>query len=103
MKKLAHKIERVGLIVNPDKAVCRSVVKTAARLIANAGRETLTDEPSARMANLKTGVVRDAAALARESDLLLVFGGDGTMLRVAREVAGVDTRFWASTLAVWDF
>jgi NAD+ kinase len=91
LKKLAHKIERVGLIVNPDKAMCRSVVKTAARLIANGGREALTDEPSARMANLKTGVVRDAAALARESDLLLVFGGDGTMLRVAREVAGVDT------------
>lgn len=91
MKKLAHKIERVGLIANPDKAVCRSVLETAARLVVDGGRLVLADEPSARMANLKTGVVSDAAALAREADLLLVFGGDGTMLRVAREVAGVDT------------
>ena len=30
-------------------------------------------------------------SLAREVDLLLVFGGDGTMLRVAREIAGSHT------------
>ena len=33
----------------------------------------------------------DTAALAREADLLLVFGGDGTMLHVAREIAGSTT------------
>jgi len=33
----------------------------------------------------------DAAALAREVDLLLVFGGDGTMLRAARDIAGSAT------------
>ena len=33
----------------------------------------------------------NAAALAREVDLLLVFGGDGTMLGVAREIAGSST------------
>ncbi len=33
----------------------------------------------------------DAAGLAREVDLLLVFGGDGTMLRAAREIAGSRT------------
>ena len=34
---------------------------------------------------------RTIAALAAETDLILVFGGDGTMLRVAREVAGSET------------
>ncbi|PWU17228.1 MAG: ATP-NAD kinase [Verrucomicrobia bacterium] len=33
----------------------------------------------------------DAAALARNVDMLLVFGGDGTMLRVARRIAGSRT------------
>ena len=33
----------------------------------------------------------DAVALARQVDLLLVFGGDGTMLRVARQIAGSRT------------
>ncbi len=36
-------------------------------------------------------ICADAAALARQVDLLLVFGGDGTMLRVAREIAGSQT------------
>ena len=33
----------------------------------------------------------NAAALAREVDLLLVFGGDGTMLHAARQIAGSKT------------
>ena len=33
----------------------------------------------------------DVSALTREVDMLLVFGGDGTMLRVAREMHGAAT------------
>jgi NAD+ kinase len=36
-------------------------------------------------------ICADAAALARQVDLLVVFGGDGTMLRLAREIAGSRT------------
>ncbi|MBI3191340.1 MAG: NAD(+)/NADH kinase [Pedosphaera parvula] len=43
------------------------------------------------MARLRISPHRTAGALARQCDLLLVFGGDGTMLRVAREVAGCRT------------
>jgi NAD+ kinase len=51
----------------------------------------LADAATARAARLKVPVRRDAASLSRAVDLLLVFGGDGTMLRVAREVAGLPT------------
>ncbi|EEF58849.1 ATP-NAD/AcoX kinase [Pedosphaera parvula Ellin514] len=43
------------------------------------------------MANLKSKIYRDAASLAKNVDLLLVFGGDGTMLRAASEIAGSTT------------
>ena len=77
MKKQADKILRIGLIGNSDKVACAKTIRQAARLIQRAGRKAFVDG--------------DAASLAREVDLLLVFGGDGTMLGVAREIAGSPT------------
>ena len=77
MKKQADKIRRIGLIGNSEKAACAAIIRQAARLIRRAGRKAFIDG--------------DAATLAREVDLLLVFGGDGTMLGVAREIAGSST------------
>ena len=77
MKKQADKIKRIGLIGNSDKAVCAEIIRKAAQLIKRAGRKAVVDG--------------DIATLARESDLLLVFGGDGTMLRAARDIAGSPT------------
>ena len=50
-----------------------------------------SDSITAHFANLKAVVCPDAATLTRQVDLLLVFGGDGTMLRIAREIAGSPT------------
>lgn len=91
MKKFADKIKRVGFIGNLDKAGCAEIVRSAARLIQRAGRKIICEAQTARLAGLKAATVTDAATLAREVDLLLVFGGDGTMLRVARDVAGSAT------------
>ena len=77
MKKQADKIKRIGLIGNSEKAASAGIIRKAAGLIARAGRKAIINP--------------DAAALAREVDLLLVFGGDGTMLRAAREIAGSTT------------
>jgi NAD+ kinase len=72
-----NKIKRIGLIGNLQKAECASIIRRATRLIERAGRKALVDG--------------DAAALARQVDLLLVFGGDGTMLRAAHDIAGSTT------------
>ena len=81
----------MGLIGNSEKVASFSVVRDAARLAARAGREIYSDPDTARLAGLKVTICRSAVALAHEVDLLLVFGGDGTILRVAREVAGCRT------------
>jgi NAD+ kinase len=46
---------------------------------------------TAQLAGLKLSACPNATALSHAADLLLVFGGDGTMLRVAREVASSRT------------
>jgi NAD+ kinase len=84
-------IKRVGLIGNSEKVSARAVVTEAARLITRAGRRVYCDRATAKLAGFKSGVLADAAALTKSVDLLLVFGGDGTMLRVASEVAGSST------------
>lgn len=91
MKKSADKIKRVGLIGNSEKVSCANAVSKAVRLIRAAGRKPFCDAATARHAKLKVPTFRNAAALAGRVDLLLVFGGDGTMLRVAREIAGTHT------------
>ncbi len=83
----------MGVIANAGKAACFDVLGQAARLVTKAGRTLYSDAETARLANLdlKTAVCSNAAALARAVDLLLVFGGDGTILRVSREIAGSRT------------
>jgi NAD+ kinase len=77
LKRHADRIKRIGLVGNSRKAACADIVRKAARLIARAGRKPVMNP--------------DTAALAREVDLLLVFGGDGTMLCAARDIAGSAT------------
>ena len=82
---------RIGLIANSEKASCRNLVREAADLIRESRRTVLTDQATAALADLDAPTHADAAAVAGEADLLMVFGGDGTMLRVAREIAGSRT------------
>jgi NAD+ kinase len=91
LKKLADKIKRVGLIGNSEKVSSASALTKAARLIREAGRAVFCDANTAQLARLGGTVCIDPAELANAVDMLLVFGGDGTMLRVAREIAGLQT------------
>ncbi len=91
LKALAKSIRRVGLIANSDKPAAVPLVRKAATLIQRTGRTVLADEATAELAGLRLPLAGDAAALARQTDLLMVFGGDGTILRVARETAAART------------
>jgi len=78
-------------VANPDKPVSRRLARKATALIAATGREVLTEARTADFAGLAGVAFESVTALARHSDLLIVLGGDGTMLGVARQAAGSGT------------
>jgi NAD+ kinase len=81
----------VGIVANSGKVSARSLVQKAARLIERSGRVVVCDTSTAQLAQLTIKSAPDVATLTRQVDMLLVFGGDGTMLRVAREMHGAST------------
>jgi len=91
LKKPVKTIRRVGLVANSEKPSAQSVVSRAARLIARAGRKVHSDAETSRLGGFTSIVHENSRLLGEAVDLVLVFGGDGTMLRVAREVAGLHT------------
>lgn len=91
MKKPAHKPTRIGLTANTDKPKCRSSLHTAAKLAHEAGLKINIDTATQNFAELDAHTLPSIKQLADQSDILLVFGGDGTMLRIAREAAGSST------------
>lgn len=91
MKKLPKSIRTVGLIANPEKSHCQESLDHAIQNVLASGRKVAADIVTAQMSSCPIQSYPDFSSLARHSDLLLVFGGDGTMLRVAREIAGLLT------------
>jgi NAD+ kinase len=89
VKSIADSIRRVGLVANPEKPRGGMLVRRAARLLRGMKRTVLCDPNTATVAGPGIETRNSIDDLARNVDLLLVFGGDGTMLRIAREVAGL--------------
>jgi len=79
------------LIGNSEKPLCARVLSRAAKLIQATGRKVFCDQATAQLGRFEATVCASAALLARRVDLLLVFGGDGTMLRAAHDIAGSPT------------
>jgi NAD+ kinase len=91
LRQPGEKIRRVGLTANPDKAAARQLLRRAVAQIEREGKTVLADAATARLADLAVESFPDVNSLARACDILLVFGGDGTMLGAARAVAGLST------------
>lgn len=78
-------------MVNPDKPAARTLARRTAALLAARRCEVWTHAATAEIARLSLPTCASEADLARAVDVLLVLGGDGTMLRVARDTAGANT------------
>ena len=76
-------------MANPDKLSARALIRRVAKALETQGKAVLADAATARLADLSVEVHPDVTAAAAAADLLLVFGGDGTMLGAARAVAGL--------------
>lgn len=89
MKSQADSIRRIGLIANPEKSRTALLVRRAARILIGLKRTVVVDPDTARLCNHELPAAESLESVIRSVDLILVFGGDGTMLRIARQVAGL--------------
>ena len=91
MKKQSNTLGTVGIIANTEKVHARELVRKAVRSIGATGRQVFCDSGTSALIGTNRNVCTNASALSKAVDLILVFGGDGTMLRAAREVSGSRT------------
>lgn len=75
-------------MANPEKPVWKSAIATARKLIEQTGRSVVHIERAQTTESFRTEGVDVIRETASQSDILIVFGGDGTMLHVARSLQG---------------
>ncbi len=79
------KIKKIGIVANIEKAKIAQHAKSLKEWLEEKGNEVFLEAQIAAKAGIGVGLKWDE--LARKSQLLVVLGGDGTMLRAARYVA----------------
>lgn len=79
-------IRKIGIVTKPRPADVPGIVRPLLQWLAARNIQAFYDEETAHSLNDESGM-RNRQQLAEETDLLLVLGGDGTLLSAAREVA----------------
>jgi NAD+ kinase len=82
----SHKFRRVGIVAKTASATAVRLAASLERALKRRGRRVLFDEGTSEALRRPDGLSRDR--ISRETDLVLVLGGDGTMLSVARSAPG---------------
>ena len=77
------RVRRVGVVAKPSPIRARPVLRSLLRRLQAHGVEAVLDFEAARILGRERDGV-DRADVARRSDLLIVAGGDGTLLSMAR-------------------
>jgi NAD+ kinase len=85
MKPRRQPFRSVGIVAKPHSPVSRAIVRRLAALFQRRGVRCLCDPGTARILG-ERGKARRAAVLSSSVDLMLVLGGDGTLLGVARNM-----------------
>lgn len=83
-------MRRVGIVARGDRTEARAVVEALVGWLAARGGEGVVDADTAAALGLAGALVADRRALPGKVDLIVVLGGDGTLLSVARFVEGRD-------------
>jgi len=79
-------MKRIGIIVKPESPDAQALLRELAPWLRAQGKEPMLDPPAAALAGETASYpTKDLATLA---DMLVVLGGDGTMLAAARLVEG---------------
>ncbi|MGH7207213.1 MAG: NAD(+)/NADH kinase [Nitrospiraceae bacterium] len=89
-------MKRVGIIAKPHKAEARTVLRDLLPWLEGRGVQPLLDEETAALAGTAGGHLK--AQLPDLVDLLVVLGGDGTLLSVARLVGARDVPILGANL-----
>ncbi len=91
MKKNPNPIRRIALYGNPDKTGAGEIITRTAAIAKESGVEILVETDTSDMAGLSGNTTGSLREIAAKADLLMVFGGDGTILGVARNLSGINT------------
>ncbi len=81
-------IQKVGIIANSSKESAVDYTCRLSEWLLKKGLEVFLDEEIADKAGITPGISRKE--LASIVDIIVVFGGDGTLLRASRSVRGLD-------------
>jgi len=86
-----NKVKKIAIVAKAETSAAKRIVQQAIKLAKAAGLQPVTDESTASLAELKLPIRKDPIAISRFADLIMVIGGDGTMLHWARTTAGSGT------------
>ena len=81
-------MKRIGIIANPDAPHCRQVLRDLSRLLQEKGARVLVDQEIAPLRPEGAEMI-PKPEMPGVVDLIIVLGGDGTLLSAARLVGGL--------------
>jgi NAD+ kinase len=83
-------MRRIGVVARPDRAEARDVTRGLVQWLTAHGREVVVDRETTGAIGLPSVTVTERQDLPGKVDLIVVLGGDGTLLAVARLMGGLD-------------